>query len=436
MSVPAELSQMSIKTMKNNKRVIIIGLDGVPFEMLKYLSETEVMPNTKEIISQGILRKMESSIPEISSVAWSSIITGKNSAQHGIFGFTDLSPNSYELRFPNFNDLKSPPFWNLIEGKSIIINVPSTYPVKEMNGVLISGFVSIDLEKSVYPRFLIPKLQELDYRLDVDSMKAHESMDLFLEDLDKTLKVRIEAYRYLWNYTDWQVFMFVFTETDRLMHFLWHAYEDSNHLYHQDFLEHLCKIDETIGEIAGQIRDDDLLIILSDHGFERLDKEIYVNYPLEKEGFLKVRESSKQSFLSKIDYSTKAFALDPGRIYINLKDKYLCGRVDWRDREKILKDLEELFNSLEIENKKVIKEIYRKEQIYSGIFMDTAPDLVLVSNSGFNLKGKLEHDNMLFDKKIFTGKHTKDNAVLLIKNQKCEIPDSPKVFDIANIILS
>jgi predicted AlkP superfamily phosphohydrolase/phosphomutase len=418
------------------RRIIIIGLDGVPFELLRELSETQVMPNTNEIISCGILKSMQSSIPEISSVAWSSIITGKNPAEHGIFGFTELHPNSYDLKFPNFYDLKSPPFWNLIEGKSIIINVPATYPVKEINGVHISGFVAIELEKSVYPTSLIPALQKLDYRLDVDSMKAHESLDLFLDDLDKTLKARIETYRYLWDYIEWRIFMLIFTGTDRLMHFLWHAYEDSSNSYHQDFLEHLHKIDEVIGEIATQISNDDLLIILSDHGFERLDKEIYVNFILKSEGFLKLKESHEQDFLKKIEHSTKAFALDPGRIYVNLKDKYPNGSVDLQDREKVIKDLEEVFSSLEIDNKKIIKEIYRKEQIYSGTFIDNAPDLILVGNTGFNLKGKLADDTTLFDKGIFTGKHTKDNAFLLIRNQKCDICDSLKVFDVANIILT
>jgi len=422
--------------MKQNNRVIIIGLDGVPFELLRDIAETEVMPETKRLIySSGSIKKMQSSIPEISSVAWSCIITGKNPGQHGIFWFTELYPNSYELRFPNFTDLKSLPFWNLLAGKSIIINVPATYPVKEMNGVFISGFVSIDLEKSVYPKSLIPKLRELDYRLDIDSTKAHESLELFLEDLDKTLQARISTYRYLWNYIDWQVFMLVFTGTDRLIHFLWHAYEDKNNTYHQDFLDYLHKIDQVIGEITTLIKEEDLLIILSDHGFERLDKEIYVNYPLKSEGFLKLKELNSQNFLTKIDSSTKAFALDPGRIYINLKGKYPAGSVKMEDKEKVLKDLEELFSSLEIDNQKIIKEIYRKEEIYSGPFMDRAPDLVLVGNSGFNLKGKMDAQTNLFDKGIFTGKHTKDNAILLIRNQECRIPDEPRVFDLVKIMM-
>ncbi|RKY27315.1 MAG: hypothetical protein DRP61_04410, partial [Candidatus Omnitrophota bacterium] len=66
------------------KKIVIIGLDGVPFELIKDLSDKEVMPNTSQIIQEGDLRRMSSSLPEVSSVAWSSIITGKNPAEHGI----------------------------------------------------------------------------------------------------------------------------------------------------------------------------------------------------------------------------------------------------------------------------------------------------------------------------------------------------------------
>ena len=65
------------------------------------------MPNSSRLMEDEIFKKMESSIPEVSSVAWSSIITGKNPGEHGIFGFTDLMPKTYPLIFPNFNDFKS-----------------------------------------------------------------------------------------------------------------------------------------------------------------------------------------------------------------------------------------------------------------------------------------------------------------------------------------
>ena len=416
------------------KRIVLIGLDGVPFGLLKDFAESGVMPNTASIIADGTFRNMLSSIPEISSVAWSSIITGKNPAEHGIFGFTDLFPNSYRLRFPNFSDLKSPPFWDLLDSRSVIINVPATYPVRQLNGVHISGFVSIDLQKSVYPSSLIPKLQEFDYRLDVDSQKAHQSMDDFLVDLDDTLDARIRTYQYLWDNEDWQLFMLVFTGTDRLMHFLWEAYEDQTHKYHNAFINHFNRIDKAIGQINEKLGKEDSLFMFSDHGFERLDKEIYINFILQKEGFLKL-SYSKEPNLTNIDYSTKAFALDPARIYINQQHKYPQGSVDKKDSPSVLEDLEALFASLKVNGDNVIRSIYRKEEIFSGPLLEQAPDLVLVGAPHFDLKASIKV-TQVSDKGIFSGKHTQDTAFFLAKNDSSKepVPEKLQVCDVWRVI--
>lgn len=420
--------------MTKNPKTVIIGLDGVPFGMIKDFTDTGVMPHTAELISQGIFRRMYSSIPEVSSVAWSSMITGKDPGQHGIFGFVDLCPNSYKMRFPNYDDLKAPPFWDLWEGKSVIINVPSTYPVRQINGVLISGFVSIDFEKSVYPKFLIPRLKSLDYRLDVDSQKAHSSMELFLEYLDKTLEARINAYRYLWdNSSNWQTFMLVFTATDRLMHFLWNAYEDACHKFHNPFIEHFRRIDSVIGEIARKCSDEDLLIIHSDHGFERLEHDVYINYLLIQEGFLQIKDT-RNIELDNIDYGTKAFALDPARIYLNRKGRYPRGTVNQTDTAEILDRLEKLFSSLRINGRRVIRDIYRKEQLYAGPYVENAPEMVLVGAEGFNLRANIKAEK-LYDKGIFSGKHTQDTAFLMIRglSNTSIVPDIPLISDIKAI---
>jgi predicted AlkP superfamily phosphohydrolase/phosphomutase len=419
--------------MIRNGKTVIIGLDGVPFGMIQNLADKGTMPNTAKLISEGIFKKMLSSIPEVSSVAWSSMITGKNPAEHNIFGFTDLLPNSYQMTFPNFNDLKASPFWERMEGKSVIINVPSTYPVREMNGVHISGFVSINFEKSVHPRSLVPQLRDMDYRLDVDSEKAHRSMELFLSDVDVTLDARIKAYKYLFDNQDWQTFMLVFTATDRLLHFLWDAYEDKNHKYHTRFLEHFRTIDTAIGEIRSKISDNDLLIMVSDHGFERLDYDIYTNYLLGKEGFLKF-DPPQEMNLKNISEDTKAFVLDPARIYLHRKGRYPRGTVEEGDAEEILGRLDNLFRTLEVDGRKVIKNIYKKQELYSGPYLENAPDMVLVAEKGFNLKGSIKADK-LADKAIFTGKHTQHDAFLIVSGltDNSVIPDVPTVRDVVSI---
>lgn len=54
-------------------KTVIIGLDGVPYGMIEDFAQSGVIPNMAELINHGIFKKMLSSTPEISSVAWSSV---------------------------------------------------------------------------------------------------------------------------------------------------------------------------------------------------------------------------------------------------------------------------------------------------------------------------------------------------------------------------
>lgn len=414
-------------------RTIIVGLDGVPFGLVRDFARKGVMPHTAEIISEGVFKPLSSSTPEVSSVAWASVITGVNPGVHGIFGFTELTPGTYKMRFPNSNDLKAPPFWERWPGPSVVINVPGTYPARPMNGVLISGFVSPDFQRSAYPKSLIPSLSAFGYRLDVDARTAHHSIDAFLEDLDRTLEARIKVCRHLWNSLDWRTFMIVFTGTDRLMHFLWDAYEDQMHKYHDHFADYFTRIDQAIGEIRGHLADDDRLILHSDHGFERLEKDIYINHVLVENGFLRL-DGDGSIGLEGISDDTTAFALDPGRIYLHRRGRHPRGTVDEIEGERLLSEMAELFLALEVDGRKVIRAVYRKEDTYSGPCMSQAPDLVLVASETFNLRGKAQTDGVA-QQSPFTGKHTQDTGFLLVRNPVDEdvIPEQPTVCDIMAI---
>jgi len=410
-------------------RIILIGLDGVPLGLVQDLCRKGLIPETARLVEKGRLMRMESSIPEVSSVAWSSIITGRNPGEHGIFGYTEVPPGTYRTSFPNFTHLKAAPFWlERSDERFVILNVPSTFPAKPLKGVHVSGFVALDLERSVFPGTLIPKLRELDYRIDVDAAKARQSMGLFLQDLEQTLTARIALFRHLWM-DAWDVFMLVFTETDRLSHFLWDAYEDEAHPFHSAFLDVFRRIDEIVGEVAARLRDEDLLVLLSDHGFERAASDLNINACLEDNGFLKLRPESRRN-LANIDEGTKAFALDPSRIYIHSKAKYPRGSVADQDRDRIREDLAELFGALEFEGGRAIQGIHYKEEIYRGPFVDRAPDIVLIPGYGVNLKAGLQADRV-FDKSAFAGKHTQPDAFLLINKalDDKELPDRLSVAD-------
>ncbi len=73
-----------------SQKACVVGLDGVPYSMIQKFMGNGVMPNLRDIVAKGRAVETTVTLPEISSVSWSSFMTGKNPGEHGIFGFTDL----------------------------------------------------------------------------------------------------------------------------------------------------------------------------------------------------------------------------------------------------------------------------------------------------------------------------------------------------------
>jgi len=183
----------------SERKVVIIGLDGVPYSLLKNYADQKIMPHFHEMISRGNLLSMDSTLPEVSSVAWTSFMTGENPAEHGVFGFMDIDRNSYDYIFPNFLTLKSRTFWEVADFPTIALNIPQTYPAKPLHGILVSGFVAIDLQKAVYPKRIYEYLKGIEYRLDVKSELALKDPELFFQDLFFTFEKRTEALKHLYE---------------------------------------------------------------------------------------------------------------------------------------------------------------------------------------------------------------------------------------------
>jgi predicted AlkP superfamily phosphohydrolase/phosphomutase len=81
-------------------RVVFIGLDGTPYTFLKRLIAEGRAPNAARLVRQGSLLRMDSTWPWVSSVAWSTMMTGVNPGKHNIFGFIDRDPATYKQFIP------------------------------------------------------------------------------------------------------------------------------------------------------------------------------------------------------------------------------------------------------------------------------------------------------------------------------------------------
>lgn len=415
---------------EKKKKVVILGIDGVPCSLLRDFIRRGVMPNLGALACDGTLIDMTASLPEVSSTSWTTCMTGVNPGKHNIFGFMDLKADSYEFRFPNSHDIGSQMIWEILGRKgrrSVVLNVPSTYPAKPFPGILTAGFVALDLQKATYPDAAYTYLKSIHYRMDVDSKKASVSPELFLEDMEHTFKTRREAILHFYDHEEWDFFIGTITETDRLHHFFWSAYGDDAHPLHSAFIDFYKNIDGLIGEIAQRCGKDIPLMLVSDHGFAAIKQEIYLNSWLREKGFLQFRKESPDSLMD-MHPGSKAFALDPSRIYINLKDRYPSGSVEHEQYGTLRARIREALLELSVDGEKVIREIFFKEDIYQGPFFESAPDLVALAHRGFDLKGSL-NKNTLVGRSIFTGAHTRDDATCFL-NRRVN-PERVNIIDIA-----
>ena len=77
------------------RRVIVVGIDGMDHGVAQGLIEQGRMPNFARLADQGGFSALETSIPPQSPVAWSNVTTGMDSSGHGIFDFVHRDPETY-----------------------------------------------------------------------------------------------------------------------------------------------------------------------------------------------------------------------------------------------------------------------------------------------------------------------------------------------------
>lgn len=413
-------------TEEEKKRVVVIGLDGTPFSFVKRMMDQGHMPNFAAMIENGDFRQMKSVYPTISSVAWSTFMTGVNPAKHGIFGFVDLVAGSYEMTIPTARDMKAETLWQFLSrhGKRVVVmNVPLTYPPKEVNGILISGFLATDLAKATYPPKLAEFLKEMGYRIDVDSQVARKSKERLLEDVNRTFKKRVEVMFHFLEKEKWDYLHTHIMCTDRLFHFLWREMEKKDENYYAPFIEFINKIDEMLGKLEERLDENTELIVLSDHGFCEVKANVQLNHWLYTEGYLKYK-NEKPKGLADISSESVAFSLIPGRIFIHTQGKWPKGSVRREDYESVREEIKEKLMKLRHPEtgEKIIDRVFKKEEIYHGPYFERAADLIAHPVDGYDIKGKLWSDSLLTSD-VINGMHTYNDAFLYIKKRKIKEVD-------------
>ena len=416
-------------------KLFLLGIDGLPRWMWQQFADSGVMPNSKSLLESGTLAPMKSAMPEVSSAAWASIVTGENSGGHNVYGFTDLIDGSYTLGFTSSRTFRAKPFWQREDaGPSLIMNVPQTYPAQPLDGMLVSGFVALDLKKAVYPSEQLPWLEEKGYAVDADMSLVAKGKTEFVAELHKVMATRCEALHHHWDRENWQQIMFVLTGTDRLNHYLWEDYEDTSSPHHQAFLDYYHEVDVQIGRIIERLDDSTTIAAVSDHGFAAQKVSVNLNCLLAENGYLQLRESQRPSYVDMLP-TTQAFAMDPGRIYLHRKGRHPGGTVTDETAEELLQQLTAFFLDTEVGGRKIVTEVHRGKNIYSGQFAHRAPDLVLMGAEDVALSGRMNLTELIEQTPI-NGKHTYEESSFFVRgNNIGQIPDDMKVENVLDVIM-
>ena len=404
-------------------RVLVIGLDAATFDLIEPWMAEGLLPSFHRLMSEGAWGRLESTIPPVTAVAWNAFATGKNPGKHGLFDFVRREAGSYSIRVVNGASRRAEPFWRLLDRNGLrvgVVNVPMTYPPDRLqHGFVISGLDAPGWDSDfVYP----PRLKELLAHCEYEIHPTHTSLEDWRESLFEVFDVQVRAFWELYHTQPWAALIMVFMQLDIAQHLFWREMEAGDPLWGDVIRRLYQKADEFLGKVLDALDGGTTLVVVSGHGAGPLKKAVSINQWLFRQGYLVLRrhrESEKgfnetllrvctlmnmrlcerfktackerlawardriESYLlaTQIDWTkTQAFAMgEYGGIFINLQGREEQGIVLSEEYEPLRDEIAaRLLTLRDPDNgKAIIQRVYKREEIYSGAYVEWAPDLVL-----------------------------------------------------------
>jgi predicted AlkP superfamily phosphohydrolase/phosphomutase len=390
-------------------RSIVVALDGISVAALRRAIDDGLAPALGALSAAGPFA-IASSLPPVSSVAWSTFMTAANPGRHGIFGFTHPDAANYDVRFPSANDLRMPTLWDraATDGlRSVVVNLPATYPARRITGTLVSGFVAPRLDRACHPRALAERLAREGYIIDVDIGLARSDEAAFVEHVGLVVERRIAAMDSILADGAWTLAILAFTEADRLNHVGHRRLTAGDGPLGDAYRDWFRAVDTFVGRLAERYPDATILA-LSDHGFGPLRRYLNLDAWLTEEGYLQLDASGH------IDPASRAFSMDPGRIYLNVTGMFDQGSVAPATVVALTNEIAEGLLAVEDPEtgERPIASVARRKEAYHGSRARVGPHIVCLPASGYELKSSRRLP-LVSGVTEFEGTHTHDDAFFL-----------------------
>jgi predicted AlkP superfamily phosphohydrolase/phosphomutase len=280
-----------------------------------------------------------------------------------------------------------------------------------------------------------------------------------MDDREKIIFKRLET-------DDWDLFVAAIETTDRISHMMWRLIDPTHPMYdaalaarYGNAIENVYKrADDLVGRLRAKLPPDVVFIVMSDHGFHSFRRGVNLNTWLVQNGYMAFQgqESGKKTladlfgrgrFFEGVDWSrTKAYAVGLGQIYFNLKGREGQGIVSpGAEYTQLQNEIRSKLLGLADPKtgQPVFRDIYKRDDIYKGEYLQNAPDLEVGFNDGYRVGwqdtlGGISRDVIEDNDRKWSGDHCATAAEIsggiLFMNRRIA-SDHPSIMDLAPTIL-
>lgn len=408
---------------------ICVGLDGASWDVVDPLIEAGELPTLERLRKEGVRSENRSCLPPATFPNWKCYSTGKNPGGFGSFWFEDVDFEGREITVPDSRSFQSAELWDYLgeAGHTVgVVNVPTTYPPKPVDGYLVAGGPGAGDAGYTYPAALEGELiDRYDYRVHPKQVPINKNDwdSAAIDSVHQVIKSRFDVAHDI---------------LDRGVDFL------SLTVFYINVLQHYYGVDAPVVE-GWRIIDEHLaeleercenLVVMSDHGSGEIRTVFWVNTWLEREGYLRTTSGVGDSLFSALGnqrdrildiaraagLETALRALTPAWLKRRIQPDGAFQQdskeslIDWEETvalgsgqgpiyldrgglandeyERLRTELIERFGALSspMTGEPIAEGVHRGEEVYSGPYIAEGPDLVVEQRDGVHINGGIGRD--------------------------------------------
>jgi predicted AlkP superfamily phosphohydrolase/phosphomutase len=374
-------------------KTLVIGLDCAAPEILFHHPG---LNHIRALMERGCYGRLESVIPPITVPAWMCMSTSQDPGSLGVYGFRNRKDYSYHgLSVVNSSSIQQTAIWDVMGAHHlnvVVVGVPPSYPPRRMHGVNVGCFMTPDTKTHDYT-YPVSVRQEIDrlvgeYPVDVKGFRTDNKEWLRDQIYDMTRK-HFEVIRYLMVTLEWDYFQFVEIGVDRVHHGFW-KYHDKQHRqyvpgnpYETLIGDYYAYVDQEIGNLLELLDDDTNVLVVSDHGAQRLEGGFCVNEWLRREGLLVLKEPlTKPTPFSPslVDWQRTRVWSEGGyyaRVFFNVEGREPQGIVPESAYDDLIQEMTARFHALRDDRGEAMGSlVFQPRDLYRRL-RNVPPDLIV-----------------------------------------------------------